>query len=88
LAPSVKVGDRVKTDHRDLVTWGKLDRAGELTTIWIPEAAHEAMRDPVRAGYGGQLSSKARQICKASCWLLRHDQTYRGVRAWTSAYRR
>jgi len=24
----------------------KLHRAGELTAIWIPEAAHEAMRDP------------------------------------------
>jgi transposase len=27
----------------------KLHRAGELTPIWIPDAAHEAMRDLVRA---------------------------------------
>ena len=62
LDPSVKVGDRVKTDHRDAVTRGMLDRAGELTPIWIPEGrAHEAMRDPVRARYGGPVLSKARQ---------------------------
>jgi hypothetical protein len=27
----------------------KLHRAGELTPIWIPDAAHEVMRDLVRA---------------------------------------
>ena len=27
----------------------QLHRAGELTAIWVPGAAHEAMRDPIRA---------------------------------------
>jgi transposase len=52
VAPSLipmKSGDRVKTDRRDAVMLAKLHRAGELTAIWIPNAAHEAMRDPVRA---------------------------------------
>lgn len=52
VAPSlipVKVGDRVKTDRRDAVMLAKLHRAGELTAVWVPDAAHEAMRDLVRA---------------------------------------
>src|SRR6516162_2000173 len=40
----------------------KLHRAGELTSIWIPDAAHEAMRDLVRArATAGRVLSKARQ---------------------------
>ena len=52
VAPSlipVKTGDRVKTDRRDAVMLAKLRRAGELTAVWVPDAAHEAMRDLVRA---------------------------------------
>ena len=45
----MKSGDRVKTDRRDAVMLAKLHRAGELTAIWISDAAHEAMRDLVRA---------------------------------------
>ena len=45
----MKSGDRVKTDRRDAMMLAKLHRAGELTAIWIPDAAHEAMRDLVRA---------------------------------------
>jgi transposase len=36
-----KVCDKVKTDRRDL-------RAGQLTAVWVPDEAHEAMRDLVR----------------------------------------
>jgi transposase len=89
VAPSlipVKAGDRVKTDRRDAVMLAKLHRAGELTPIWIPDAAHEAMRDLVRArATAGRVLSKARQHLQS--FLLRHDQIYRGVRAWTLAYR-
>ena len=52
VAPSlipVKAGDRVKTDRRDAAMLAKLHRAGELTAVWVPDAAHEAMRDLVRA---------------------------------------
>src|ERR1700682_5754550 len=52
VAPSLipmKSGDRVKTDRRDAMMLAKLHRAGELTAIWIPDAAHEAIRDLVRA---------------------------------------
>jgi hypothetical protein len=40
----------VNTDRRDAVMLAKLDRAGELTSI--PDTAHEAMRDLVRASDG------------------------------------
>src|SRR6516162_1844378 len=83
----IKSGDRVKTDRRDAMMLAKLHRAGELTAIWIPDAAHEAIRDLVRArATAGQVLSKARQHLQG--FLLRHDRIYRGVRAWTLAYRR
>ena len=48
VAPSLipmKAGDRVKTDRRDALMLAKLHRAGELTAVWVPDDAHEAMRD-------------------------------------------
>jgi transposase len=51
VAPSlipIKAGDRIKTDRRDAVMLARLHRAGELTGVWVPDAAHEAM-DLVRA---------------------------------------
>jgi len=53
VAPSLipkKPGDRVKTNRRDATTLARLHRAGELTSVWVPDAAHEAMRDLVRPG--------------------------------------
>ena len=48
VAPSLiprRPGDRVKTDRRDALRLARLHRAGELTAVWAPDAAHEAMRD-------------------------------------------
>jgi len=42
-------GERVKTNRRDAVTLARLHRAGELTGVWTPNVAHEAVRDLVRA---------------------------------------
>jgi transposase len=52
VAPSLipsRPGDRVKTNRRDATTLARLQRAGELTPVWVPDADHEAMRDLVRA---------------------------------------
>lgn len=49
VAPSMiprKPGDRIKTDRRDANNLARLHRAGELSAVWIPDTAHEAMRDP------------------------------------------
>ena len=40
--------DRVKTDRRDALKLARCLRAGDLTAIWVPDQAHEALRDLVR----------------------------------------
>lgn len=90
VAPSlipVKTGDRVKTDRRDAVMLAKMHRAGELTAVWVPDAAHEAMRDLVRArATAMRVTGKARQHLQG--FLLRHGRIYPGKKGWTVAYRR
>lgn len=90
VAPSlipVKAGDRVKTDRRDAVMLAKLHRAGELTAVWVPDAAHEAMRDLIRArATAVRVAGKARQHLQG--FLLRHGRVYPGKKGWTKAYRR
>jgi transposase len=90
VAPSLipsRPGDRVKTNRRDATTLARLHRAGELTPVWVPDAAHEAMRDLVRArATARRVLSKARQHLQGL--LLRHGRIYHGVRGWTKAYRR
>ena len=39
----------MKTDRRDGEKLARCYRAGELTPVWVPDAAHEALRDLVRA---------------------------------------
>lgn len=52
VAPSLiprAAGDKVKTDHRDAVRLARLLRSGDLVPVWIPDDAHEALRDLVRS---------------------------------------
>jgi len=52
VAPSLvptKPGDKVKTDRRDALKLARLHRGGDLTAVWVPDAAHEALRDLTRA---------------------------------------
>jgi transposase len=65
----------------------KLHRAGELTGVWVPDAAHEAMRDLIRArATAVRVLGKARQHLQG--FLLRHGRIYSGKKGWTVAYRR
>ena len=88
-APSLipkRPGDRVKTDRRDAASLAKLHRAGELTAVWVPDPAHEAMRDLVRARLDAvRALRRARQ--QLSGFLLRQGCHY-GRPAWTKLYRR
>ncbi len=90
VAPSlipIKAGDRVKTDRRDAIMLAKLHRAGELTSVWVPDDAHEAMRDLIRArATAVRVLGKARQHLQG--FLLRHGRIYPGKKGWTGAYRR
>lgn len=82
----VKSGDRVKTDRRDAEKLARSYRAGDLTAVWVPDAAHEALRDLVRArlaAKGDQLRARHR----LSKFLLRHGRRApEGVTAWTDRY--
>ena len=82
-----RAGERVKTNRRDAVTLARLHRAGELTGVWAPDAAHEAVRDLVRAreAAGDDLRRKRQQLLS---FLLRHSRIYSGGGHWTLAHRR
>ena len=88
VAPSLiprKPGERIKTDRRDAINLAKLHRAGELT-VWVPDQAHEAIRDLVRARQAAvRTLRQARQ--QLSGFLLRHGRHYHRP-AWTQLHRR
>ena len=89
VAPSLiprKPGERIKTDRRDAIKLAKLHRAGELTPVWVPDQAHEAIRDLVRARQAAvRALRQARQ--QLSGFLLRHGHHYHRP-AWTLLHRR
>jgi transposase len=78
----VKAGDRVKTDRRDAEKLARCYRAGDLTPVWVPDAAHEALRDLVRA----RLAAKRDQLRarnRLSKFLLRQGRRVpQGVTPW------
>jgi len=91
VAPSMiprKSGDRQKNDKRDAANLAVLHRGGLLTAVWVPDAAHEAMRDLIRARLAAVRAIRvARQ--QLSAFLLRHERIYpNGRKAWTKAHRR
>jgi transposase len=76
VAPSlvpVKAGDRVKTDRRDAAKLARSYRAGDLTPVWVPDAAHEALRDLVRAREDAK-QDQLRARHRLNKFLLRHGQ--------------
>lgn len=82
----VKAGDRVKTDRRDAAKLARSYRAGDLTAVWVPDAAHEALRDLVRARWAGKRD-QLRARHRLSKFLLRHGRRApEGTTAWTDKY--
>jgi transposase len=90
IAPSKtprKSGDRVKTDRRDAISLARLERAGELTPVFVPREEDEAMRDLTRAREDAMRAERrARQ--QLSAFLLRHAIRYTGKSAWTKPHLR
>ncbi len=90
VAPSLipkKAGDRVKTDRRDALGLARLHRAGELTPVWVPDGAQEALRDLTRGREDMKhVQRQAKQ--RLSGFLLRHGQRYAGKSKWTQAHAR
>ena len=86
VAPSLipkRPGDKVKTDRRDALKLARLLRSGDLTSVWVPDEAHEALRNLVRA----RADAKADQLRakhRLSKFLLRQGRDSPvGVRNWS-----
>jgi transposase len=78
----VKAGDRVKTDRRDAEKLARCYRAGDLTPVWVPDAAHEALRDLVRARLAARRD-QLRARNRLGKFLLRHGRRApEGTTAW------
>jgi transposase len=89
VAPSLiptRPGDKVKTDRRDALKLARLLRSGDLTPVWVPDEAHEALRNLVRARAGAkadQLRAKHRLskfLLRQGCWPPV------GVRNWSQRH--
>lgn len=90
VAPSLipkKASDRIKTNRRDAISLARLLRAGELTAVWVPDTAHEAIRNLSRARTAAvkDVGIKKRQV---SSFLLRHHRIFQRPTAWGFKYRR
>ena len=84
----VKAGDRVKTDRRDAERLARSFRSGDLTAVWVPDAAHEALRDLVRAREAAKRD-QLRARHRLQKFLLRHGRRApAGTTAWSEKYRR
>ena len=82
----VKAGDRVKTDRRDAEKLARCYRAGELTAVWVPDAAHEALRDLVRAREAAK-KDQLRHRHRLGKFLLRHGKRPTDAgEAWSKKY--
>jgi len=82
----VKAGDRVKTDRRDALKLARSYRAGDLTPVWVPDAAHEALRDLVRAREAAK-KDQVRARHRLGKFLLRQGRRpATKMSAWTQAH--
>jgi transposase len=82
----VKPGERIKTDRRDARKLARSYRAGDLTPVWVPDRAHEALRDLVRArevAKADQLRARHRLLK----FLLRQGRRPpTGIKAWSAKW--
>jgi transposase len=82
----MKAGDRVKTDRRDAERLARSFRSGDLTATWVPDLAHEALRDLVRAREAAK-SDQLRARHRLSKFLLRQGRRpTEKITAWTQNY--
>jgi transposase len=88
VAPSLiprRPGDRVKTDKRDAITLARLLRAGDVTPVYVPAAADEAIRDLARAREDALRDLNAARY-RLKALLLRNDIRYAGRANWTAEH--
>src|SRR5438093_9761334 len=81
-----KPGDRIKTDRRDAARLARCYRAGDLTPVWVPDAAHEALRDLVRAREAAK-KDQLRARHRLGKFLLRQGRRPpTAMKAWTQGH--
>jgi transposase len=88
VAPSLvpgKPGDRVKTDRRDARRLARFLRSGDLTQVFVPDEAVEAIRDLERARDDAKCAERVARH-QLSKFLLRHDRHWEGT-TWTHKHR-
>jgi transposase len=88
VAPSLvpgKPGDRVKTDRRDARRLAHFLRSGDLTEVYVPEEAVEAIRDLERARDDAKCAERVARH-QLSKFLLRHDRHWEHT-TWTLKHR-
>ncbi len=81
-----KAGDRIKTDRRDAEKLARCHRSGDLTPVWVPDEAHEALRDLIRAREAAKTDQqRARQ--RLGKFLLRQGkQPKTKITRWTAKH--
>jgi transposase len=82
----VKSGDRVKTNRRDAEKLARCYRSGDLTPVWVPDAAHEALRDLVRAREAAKKDQLRARHRLAKFLLRRGLRAAEGVKSWTAKH--
>jgi transposase len=89
IAPSlipVRRGDRVKTDRRDACKLARSYRSGDLTPVRVPDDAHEALRDLVRAREAA-VQDLLRARNRLQKFLLRQSRrSPERIKPWTVRY--
>jgi transposase len=88
VAPSLvpgKPGDRVKTDRRDARRLAHYLRSGDLTAVYVPDEAQEAVRDLERARDDAKCAERVARH-QLSKFLLRHDRHWEYT-TWTRRHR-
>ena len=79
-------GDRVKTDRRDATKLARSYRSGDLSAVWVPDRAHEALRDLVRAREAAR-KDELRARHRLAKFLLRHGcRAPEGKTPWGAAF--
>ena len=71
----------MKTNRRDALQLARLLRAGELTAVWVPDEAHEAMRDLIRSRQMA-VDDMRRKRQAISSMMLRQGRTYPSKKTW------
>jgi len=86
VAPSLvprRPGDRVKTDRRDACMLVQMLRSGDLPVVWVPDEAHEALRDLVRAREDAKVARHRLRQQLGKMLLRLGYYPPQGVNPWT-----